>query len=157
MPAHRLRRIAGVALVVAAGALSACGGDNEQEFIDASNKTTSEISAIGQDIGSTVSGAGDQTDAELRRQFTRLADRAAKAVKDLDALDPPDDDIRKTVDELSSALTKGQKDLENIASAAGASDAAAARTATQELVKDSPAISAGNRKLKEQTAKLEED
>lgn len=157
MPAYRLRRLAGVAVAAAALALSACGGEDDQEFIDASKKTTTEISAIGQDIGTTVSEAADQTDAELQKQFGALADRAGKAVDDLDGLDAPNDDVQKTIDDLSSALTKGQKDLENIATAAGASDADGARNATQELVKDSPAISAGNTKLKEQTAELEKE
>lgn len=157
MPAHRLRRIAGVAVAAAALALSACGGEDDQDFIDASKKTTTEISAIGQDIGTTVSGAAQETDADLQKEFTELADRAGKAVEDLGALDPPNDDIQTTVDELSSALSKGQKDLENIATAAGASDADGARTATQALVKDSPAISAGNTKLKKQTADLESE
>lgn len=156
MPALPVRRITGAALAAGALALTACGGEDEQAFIDASKKASTEISAIGQDIGTTVSGAGEQTDAELQRQFTALADRTGKAASDVDALDPPNDDIQKTVDELSSALTKGQKDLESIASAAEASDADAARSATQELIKDSPAISAGNTKLEEQTAELEE-
>lgn len=157
MSAHRLRRIAGVALVVSATALAACGGEDDQAFIDASKQASTEISAIGQDIGTTVSAAGEQTDAELQRQFAALADRTGKAADDVDALDPPNDEIQKTVDDLSSALTKGQQDLENIASAAEASDADAARAATQQLVKDSPAISAGNTKLKEQTAELENE
>ena len=157
MSAHRVHRIAGAAFAAGAHALGACGGEDEQAFIDASGKATTEISALGQDIGMTVSGAGEQTDAELRRQFTALANRAGAAVEQLDTLDPPNDDLETTVDDLSAALAKGQKDLEGIASAAGASDAAAARSATQALVKDSPAISAGNEQLKEQTKKLDAD
>jgi hypothetical protein len=157
MPVHHVRRIALAALAACALVLAACGGEDDQAFIDASKKVTTEISDIGEDIGTTVSGAASQDDAELERQFTELADRAGKAVDDLDALDPPSEDTETTVNDLSSALTKGQKDLESIAAAAGDSDAAAARSATEELVKDSPAISAGNKKLKEQTEELESE
>lgn len=157
MPAHQLRRIASVALTGAALGLAACGGDDDTEFIDASNKVTADVTAIGEDIGTTVTGAGQQTDAELQRQFADLADRAGKAVTAVEDLDPPNDEITTTVDALSSALAKGQQDLENIAAAAGASDADGARTATQELVKDSPPISESNRRLKTQTAELADE
>lgn len=157
MSVHHVRRLTGVAVAAAALALGACGGEDNTEFIDASKKVTADISAIGQDIGETVSTADQQTDAALETEFTTLADRAGKAVTALGDLDAPEDDITKTVDALSSALTKGQKDLENIATAAGASDAEGAKSATEALVADSPAISENNTKLKEQTAELEKD
>lgn len=160
MPAHHARRAAGALLTAAALALGACGGDDgdsTQEFVDASNKVTAEVSALGQDIGTTVTAAGEQTDAALQTQFSELATRAGDAVEGLDALEAPDDEVGGTVDALSTALTKGQKDLENIATAAGSSDAEGARTATQALVADSPAISEANTKLKEQTAALQSD
>lgn len=157
MRVHQARRMAGVAFAAAALAITACGGEDNTEFIDASKKVTADISAIGQDIGETVSTANQQTDAALQTEFTELADRAGKAVTALGDLDAPEDDIKTTVDALSSALTKGQKDLENIATAAGASDADGAKTATESLVADSPAISENNTKLKEQTAELEKD
>ncbi|MGK2936790.1 MAG: hypothetical protein ACSLFR_03135 [Solirubrobacteraceae bacterium] len=157
MPVHHVRRRTGVALAAAALALSACGGEDNSEFIDASKKVTADISAIGQDIGETVSTADEETDAALETEFTTLADRAGKAVAMLGELDAPKDDITTTVDALSRALTKGQKDLENIATAAGASDADGAKAATEALVTDSPAISENNAKLKEQTAELEKD
>lgn len=157
MRVHQARRLTGVAFAAAALAITACGGEDNTEFIDASKKVTADISAIGQDIGETVSTANQQTDAALEKEFTTLADRAGKAVTELGDLDAPEDDITKTVDALSSALTKGQKDLENIATAAGASDADGAKAATEALVADSPAISENNTKLKEQTAELEKD
>lgn len=157
MRVHQARRLTGVAFAAAALAITACGGEDNTEFIDASKKVTADISAIGQDIGETVSTADQQTDAALQTEFTTLADRAGKAVTALGDLDAPEDDITKTVDALSSALTKGQKDLENIATAAGASDAEGAKSATEALVADSPAISENNTKLKEQTAELEKD
>jgi hypothetical protein len=155
MSTHRIRLLAGTALAAAALLLTACGGEDDQAFIDASKKVSTEVSALGQDIGETVTGADEETDAQLQTQFTELADRAGAAVKDLDALEPPNDDVKKMVDDLSSALTKGQKDLDGIATAAGASDPVGARTATTSLVTDSPAISAANTKLKAQTAELE--
>lgn len=157
MRVHQARRLTGVAFAAAALAITACGGEDNTEFIDASKKVTADISAIGQDIGETVSTADQQTDAALQTEFTELADRVGKSVTALGDLDAPEDDISTTVDALSSALTKGQKDLENIATAAGASDADGAKSATEALVADSPAISENNTKLKEQTAELEKD
>ena len=157
MRVHQARRLTGVAFAAAALAITACGSEDNTEFIDASKKVTADISAIGQDIGETVSTADQQTDAALQTEFTELADRVGKSVTALGDLDAPEDDISKTVDALSSALTKGQKDLENIATAAGASDADGAKSATEARVADSPAISENNTKLKEQTAELEKD
>ncbi|MBJ7520906.1 MAG: hypothetical protein JHC84_14510 [Solirubrobacteraceae bacterium] len=157
MRVHQARRLTGVALAAAALAITACGGEDNSDFIDASKKVTADISAIGQDIGETVTTAGEQTDAALQTSFSELADRAGESVTALDDLDAPEDDIQTTIDSLSTALKKGQTDLDNIATAAGASNADEARAATEALVADSPAISENNTKLKEQIAELEKE
>lgn len=155
MRVHQARRLTGVALAAAALAITACGGEDNSDFIDPAMKVTADISTIGRDIGETVSGAGEQTDAALQTSFSELADRAGQSVTALGELDAPEDEINTTVDGLSSALTKGQTNLKNIATAAGASDPDGARAATEALVADIPAISENNTKLKAQIAELE--
>lgn len=157
MPRHQVRRLTAAVVAAAVLVLAACGDEDTADFVRDSNRVTSEISAIGRDIGTAVSGAGDQTDAELERQFAALAGRVGDVRTRLDDLDGPTDTIADTIVSLSDALAEGQKDLKDISEAAGAGDAAAARTATEALVADSPAISTYNRRLKTQTADLQRD
>lgn len=157
MSVHHIRLLAGTGLAAAALALAACGGEDNQEFIDAAKTASTEVSAIGTDLGPAVAGAAQKTNAELQTQFTTFADRVGKSVKDLKALDPPNEDVTSTVDALSTALTKAEKDLNDIAKAAGAGDAAAAEKASATLVTDSPPITESNTKLKKQVAELEKD
>jgi hypothetical protein len=79
--------------------------------------------------------------------FAGLADEAREAVADLQALDPPASE-RAKVGALVSALGTAARDLDAIAVAARGNDADAARSATETLVEDSPAVQAANRALK---------
>ncbi len=109
------------------------------------------MSAIGEDLGTTIEGAEKETDSALAAAFARLADRSREAVADLEALKPPAD-TRREVDGLVAALGTGARDLDAIAVAARGNNAQAAASATATLVNDSPAISSANNALK---AKLE--
>lgn len=150
----RRRVVPTVALV--ALAIAGCGGDSKDDGAAAAAKAktaaaaafktgataaTAETSKIGDDLGTAIQGAGKESDAGLAATFTSLAGRARGVVANLNALETPQD-TRAEVTALVGALTTGAQDLDAIATAARAHDASSARSATQTLVRDSPAIKA---------------
>ncbi|MDP2711197.1 MAG: hypothetical protein Q8O56_08250 [Solirubrobacteraceae bacterium] len=151
-PPYR-RSLLAVLLIAALAVFAAgCGGsddddgdDDAQQSVAAFNAgakaATTETTSIGREIGSTIRTARTQTNAQLAAKFTNLAARARAVVDKLNALDPPDAS-RAKVTALVGALSTGAQDLDAIATAARAGDAAAARSATQTLARDSPAIEA---------------
>ena len=136
-------------VAVAIAALAAgCGGGGDDaakkdaaKFRSGAKAATTETTKIGTDLGTAVQAARNQTDAALAATFTDLASRARAVVADLNALDPPDPS-RAKVNALVSALGTGAQDLDAIAAAARAHDASSARSATETLGRDSPAIKA---------------
>jgi hypothetical protein len=149
----RRRVLPAVALV--ALAFAGCGGDSKKDddkadaakakataaaaFKTGAKAATTETTKIGDDLGTAIQDASKQTDAALAAQFTSLASRARGVVGDLNALETPQAS-RAEVTALVGALTTGAQDLDAIATAARAHDASSARSATQTLVQDSPAI-----------------
>ena len=95
--------------------------------------------------------ARSSNNAQLAATFSGLTSRTRKTVAKLGSLDSPNE-ARKKVDALESALDTGAKDLAAITSAARESDAAAARSATEKLLRDSPAIQKANAALKAEVA-----
>ena len=148
------RRVLPVVALVAL-AFAGCGGDSEKDdaaadaakakaaaaaaFKTGAKAATTETTKIGDDLGEAIQGADKQTDAALAAEFTSLASRARGVVGDLNALETPQES-RAEVTALVGALTTGAQDLDAIATAARAHDASSARSATQTLVQDSPAI-----------------
>lgn len=110
-------------------------------FKTGAKAATTETTKIGDDLGTAIQGADKQTDAALAATFTSLAGRARGVVSDLNALQTPQES-RAEVTALVGALSTGAQDLDAIATAARGSDASSARSATETLVKDSPAIKA---------------
>lgn len=156
----RRRVLPAVALV--ALAFAGCGGDSKKDddaadaakakataqavFKKGAKAATTETTKIGDDLGTAIQGADKQTDAALAADFTSLASRARGVVGDLNALETPQES-RAEVTALVGALTTGAQDLDAIATAARAHDASSARSATQTLVQDSPAIKSAKEAL----------
>lgn len=140
-------------VTVIAVLVAGCGGDNDAtkkkdaDFKEDATAAATQTSQLGKDLGSAIEGAGSTTDAQLAKTFSDLTSRARAVVAKLRALEPPDK-ARQKVDDLAAALSTGAKDLAAIATAVRSSDAAGARTATQTLVSDSPAIKTANDALK---------
>ncbi len=131
------------ALLAAAALLGAgCGGSSQPSASDAQTSYSSirtQISGLGTSIGTAMTGASRETDVQLAAAFAQLDSRGQAAVARLDALKVPDD-LRDERQALSAALQRGTGDLADIARAARASDAAAARTAATQLIADSQQI-----------------
>ena len=147
------RRVLPIVALVAL-AFAGCGDSKEDDgaadaakakaaataaFKTGAKAATTETTKIGEDLGTAIQGADKQTDAALAAEFGRLATRARGVVGDLNALETPQAS-RAEVTALVGALTTGAQDLDAIATAARAHDASSARSATQTLVQDSPAI-----------------
>lgn len=141
-----MRRLLPLAALLAAIALigAGCGGGSSDQpsASDAQSAYASvrtQISTLGGSIGGAIGGASRETDVQLADAFAALAARGRAAVARLDDLEVPDDLVAKR-DALRDAVDKGTGDLTDIATAARASDAAAARTAVQQLIADSQEI-----------------
>jgi len=156
-PKSRVRRRVLPIVALVALAFAGCGGDSKEDdaaadaakakataeaaFKKGATAATAETTKIGEDLGTAIQGASRQTDAALAATFTSLAGRARGVVSDLNALETPQE-TRAEVTALVGALTTGAQDLDAIATAARANDASSARSATETLVRDSPAIKA---------------
>ena len=143
-------------IVLLALAIAGCGSDSKDDgaadaakataaaaaaFKTGATQATAETTKIGNDLGTAIQGAKKETDASLAATFTSLANRARAVVSDLNALDTPQES-RAEVTALVGALSTGAQDLDAIATAARGNDASSARSATETLVRDSPAIKA---------------
>ena len=138
------------AVVVAFGA--GCGGGGEKSDDGAAFKKdaaslAAKTSLLGDDLGTAITTASTKTDAQLTAKFTELTSRARTIVTQLKALEPTDS-ARQKVADLAEALDVGTGDLDAITKAATNGDAAGAKTATEKIVADSPAIKEANDALK---------
>lgn len=138
-----MRRLLPLAALLAAFALAGCGGGSDQPSASdaqtAYSSVRTQLTGLGSSIGVAITAASRETDAQLAAAFSALAARGRAAVARLDELDVPDDLVAKR-NALRDAVEKGTGDLSDIATAARASDAAAARTAAQQLIADSQQI-----------------
>ncbi len=142
MPAMTMRRLLPLAALIAALALAACGGSGQPSAADAQSAygpVRTQIVALGGSIGDAMSNASRQTDVALATTFAALVVRGHAAVARLDELDVPSDLVAER-NALRDAIEQGTGDLSDIATAARAHDAAAARTAASQLVTDSEQI-----------------
>ncbi|HKG03600.1 MAG TPA: hypothetical protein VKB03_10480 [Conexibacter sp.] len=135
-----LAALLAVAALIGAG----CGSssDDAPSVADAQSAYSSirtQISGLGDSIGGAITGASRQTDVQLADSFAQLNDRAQATVERLRALEVPDE-LSEEHQALSDALDQGTGDLADIARAARASDADAARQAAQQLIADSQRI-----------------
>lgn len=139
-----IRRLLPLAALLAAVLLIGCGSsDSDQpsasDAQSAYSSVRTQVMTLGSSIGTAITSASRETDAQLSSAFSALAAQGHAAVERLDALDVPDDLVAKR-NALRDAIQTGTGDLSDIATAARASDAAAARTAAQQLIADSEQI-----------------
>lgn len=144
-----LRPVAVSMLAVAALALTACGGDSggDSSYEKDAKATVLAVRAAGDKLGTVLENASSQTDAALTSQLEAVQTQTAAALAQIKALDPPDDKAQKLVDALATAFAKANTDVVKLTDAATANDPTGARSATEQLVKDSPAVKAANNAL----------
>jgi hypothetical protein len=117
-------------------ALGACGGDSEEEYRDEFQPINQEVLKLGEQVGETIEGAGDVSDAQLAEDFGDYAQELGDLQQDLDELEPPDD-LAEEQDDLVAAMGEVQGPLEDIAAAAEEGDPQAATEATEDLIQRS--------------------
>lgn len=140
-------RLLPLAALLAAAALigAGCGSSSSSDEPSAADAQTAyssvrtQISGLGDSIGTAITGASRQNDAQLADAFAQLNDRGQAAVARLQALEVPDE-LRDERQALSDALDQGTGDLADIARAARASDPSAASAAVRQLIADSQQI-----------------
>lgn len=144
-----LRPVALLLLAVAAVALAACGSDNggDSSYEKDAKATVLAVRAAGDKLGTVLQGASSQTDAALTSQLEAVQTQTAAALAKIKALDPPDDKAQKLVDALATAFSRANTDVVKLTDAVTANDPTGARSATEQLVKDSPAVKVANNAL----------
>lgn len=140
-----------VALLATALVAAGCGdsGPSATETYKAAfTPLNAEIISTGNDVGQAVQTANTKTDSQIAVDFTRLSDSAAALAGQLVKLEPP-----KDLEADNTALIKGLRlmsgKLNRIADAAVQGDAAAAKTATTEMVQASIGIRDPRRRIAE--------
>jgi hypothetical protein len=132
--ARRVARAVVPLIAVLALALGAAGcGDDSEEFKDDYDAAVEPLSALGDNVAATLTGADAYSDRELATRLDGFADRFQRARRNLSQLDPPDD-VRDQFDELLALLKEGIADLRNVARAAREGDPAEAQEATAALL-----------------------
>ena len=134
------------AIVLGAG----CGEDQQETFEEDFRPLNRELVSLGEDVGESIRGAERKTDAQLERQFDRLADQLGRLRRELQGLEPPDD-LAAIQDELVEAMRAAEQALRGIEEAAAASDPDAARQSTVELVRASEDLREARRRLARET------
>lgn len=132
-----LAALLAVAALIGAG----CGSSSDDQPSAADAQTAYspikvQITGLGESIGTAMTSASRESDAEFADAFAQLNVRGHAAVARLNALEVPND-VKDERQAFSEALARGTADLTDIASAARASDAAAARAAVKQLIADS--------------------
>jgi hypothetical protein len=132
-------------LATAAAALGAAGcgsGSDQPSAADtraAYQSIRAQIVGLGGSIGQEITDASRETDAQLSIAFEQLHARGEAVIAKLRGLEVPSD-LQDKRDALRDALDRGTADLADVADAVRAHDAAAARSAAEQLVRDSQTI-----------------
>lgn len=139
------RLLCAAAMVVGLG-LAGCGSSkpssttaSQVAFKAGFATSQKEFRKLGTDLAKDITGAGARTDAELAKEFNRLATRAGQQADQLAALHAP----AKYATRVSSLVAgfHGMKgDLAKIATAATNHDASSAEAATRQLLTDAAKI-----------------
>jgi predicted nucleic acid-binding Zn-ribbon protein len=128
--------------------VSACGGDDgdDQAFQDDFPALSQRISALGEEVGTTIETAENASDQELANEFDDFAQQLGDLRQELEDLEPPEE-LADEREDLVSAMGDVRSSLQGIASAAEEGDPEAAREATLELIDRSDELSQARRDL----------
>jgi hypothetical protein len=131
-----MKLVAGI-LVLLCAALGAagCGDGDKNDFINDYNDIVRKYRSLPGEVGSAISGASNQTDARLEKQFSDLATRTRNEADELAQLDPPDD-AKDEYDAYVAGLREVARHLDDVAEAAKAHSTSKARKAAESLVDD---------------------
>jgi uncharacterized protein YukE len=125
----------GLALAGCGSSGSGTGTSSLSAFRSSFAVAKRQLDALGVDLDSAVTHAGQKTDAELASQVSTLASRAEREASALESLNPPTR-YNTALRALASALDTVGGDLSSIATAAAGHNAPAARSATKALLAD---------------------
>ena len=150
-----------ITALLALGLLAGCGDDDggnggndaaelKKNFDTAYRPINDEFLALGRETGEVIQAARGKSNASLATAFKSLSARVAAIKARLDNLEPPPDYERDT-ERLSNVMALVGGDLDEIAQAADAGDAAEARTQAQELVRHSVEVRTARRALARKT------
>jgi hypothetical protein len=150
------RRTLTAAAALAAIVIAACGGSSgggssstasfKSQFV--TSKT--QFRRLGNDLGKSIEGARNKSDAQLAGEFDKLAARARTQAASLAKLNPPAK-FKSKLRQLSSGLRSVSADLSAIAGAAKSHEALKAKAATTKLISDAAKVKAADNAL---TARL---
>jgi len=128
-----------VAVLVAASALSACGGSSStstgpsiSDYQKSFAPIDQRIKDVGNSVGDAVVNAKSKSNTELANEFAGLSAQAKSVAASLTALDVPDS-LKTQQAALASALGDASRSLQSISAAASAGNAKAAAAATLKL------------------------
>jgi hypothetical protein len=134
-------RAAAVVATLSALAITACGSSAPSltAFKSGFEIDRAQFRKLGQDLETTVGGAGNKTDAQLAAELQPLAARAREQAAQLAKLQPPAS-YKANLDKLVNGFDAIAVDLTRIAAAATTNDAQAADAATRALVADATTV-----------------
>jgi hypothetical protein len=148
-----VRRRLGVAValagVLAAGA-AGCGGSSgpstKETFTAGYKAQRTALNKVSDQIGQVLNGADGKTDEEVVTELRDVEGRYRALLVKLEALKAPDD-LKADFGAVTKSARVLDDDLVAITGAAGAHDAASAKTATEQLVAHIPALKTAAAKL----------
>jgi hypothetical protein len=129
--------------VLGAVAITGCGSSSSAPSLStfksdySADKT--ELTTLGNNLGTAISTANHKTNAQLATEFQSLSTSISQESAKLKKLQPPSA-YKSEVDALTTSLAAVATDLHDISTAATAGDATKARTATTQLLKDAGAV-----------------
>jgi hypothetical protein len=127
-------------------ALAACGKSAEDRYRDDFPPLNRDLAALGEDVAAGLRDAGRSDNRALARKFGGYSQRLGELRDRLDDLDPPGS-VKLDHEQLASAATATDRALGDIAAAARAGDATAARAAATRLVRSGQDLETARRKV----------
>jgi hypothetical protein len=140
---HARARI-GVAALLAAGVLAACGGGPSlATFKSAFKADKARFHQLSLDLQQAIGTAGSKSNAQLASELSALSARADKQASELASLNPPAK-YKAELDKLVAGFRGIATDLKQISGAAVKRNAQQATTATRQLVVDATKVRAAD-------------
>lgn len=136
--------------VLLAVPFAGCGQSDKDKYINDYKPLNDKLLKLGDDLTSTVNGAGSDSNSQLASKFDGFDARFTSLRKQIIALNTPSD-LKAPSKALTESLASTQKDVAAIAKAAKASDPSAARSATVKLAADAQTVNIDQNKLAKAT------